>query len=159
MTAMQAAKIYKDSDVRVIKTKSIAEGFSALSMMDLSLDTVEDVISEMTCYLSNVTTGYVTTATRDATINEIAITKNHFIGLTPDVILSDSPDKIEAALSLMSNLPDMDDKQVVTAFCGCDVTQEEKDDLESRLLNLYPMLDIGFIDGNQDVYSFIFAIE
>ncbi len=159
MTALQAAKIYKDSDIRVIKTKSIAEGFSALSMMDLSLDTVEDVISEMTCYLPNVTTGYVTTATRDATINEIAITKNHFIGLTPDNILSDSPDKIEAALSLMSNLPDMADKQVVTAICGSDVTQEEKDNLESRLLSMYPLIDIGFIDGNQDVYSFIFAIE
>lgn len=159
MTALQAAKIYKDSDVRVIKTKSIAEGFSALSMMDLTLDTVEDVISEMTCYLPNVTTGYITTATRNAIINDVVITKDHFIGLTPDNILSDSTDKIEAALSLMSNLPDMDDKQVVTAICGSDITQEEKDDLESRLLSMYPLIDIGFIDGNQDVYSFIFAIE
>ncbi len=159
MTALQAAKIYKDSDVRVIKTKSIAEGFSALSMMDLTLETVEDVISEMTCYLPNVTTGYVTTATRNATINDVVITKDHFIGLTPDNILSDSPDKIEAALSLMSNLPDMDDKQVVTAICGSDVTQEEKDALESRLLSMYPLIDVGFIDGNQDIYSFIFAIE
>ena len=159
MTAEQAGKMYKDAEVHVIKTKSIAEGYSALSMMDLSLDTVEDVISEMTCYLSNVTTGYVTTATRDAFIDGIEIFKDDYIGLTNDTIMSDCPDKIEAAISLLKNLPDIDDKQVVTAFCGKDVTDEEKNNLCDALLTLYPMIEIGTIDGMQEVYSFIFAIE
>lgn len=159
MTAIQASRIYKDADVRVISTKSIAEGYSALSMMDLTLDTVEDVIAEMTYYLPNVTTGYVTTATRDAFINGVDIHKDDYIGLIPDCILSDSSDKVEAALELMANLPDADDKQVLTAFCGCDVTDEEKDNLRSGLLKHYPMLEVGMIDGNQDIYSFIFAIE
>ena len=159
MTAMQAAKIYKDAQVHVIKTKSIAEGYSAVSMMDLTLDTVEDVISEMTCYLENVTTGYVTTATRDAVIDGVEITKDDYIGLTLDTIFSDSPDKIEAALSLLKNLPDIDDKQVVTAFCGKDVTEDEKNRFCDSLLQLYPLIEIGTIDGEQDIYSFIFAIE
>lgn len=159
MTAMQAAKIYKDADIRVIKTKSIAEGYSALSMMDLSLETVEDVISEMTYYLPNVTTGYVTTATRDAYIDGVEITKDHYIGLTTDTIISDSPDKVTAALMLLDNLPDIDDKQVVTAFCGLDVTEEEKDNFSNEVHRKYPLIEIGMIDGKQDVYSFIFAIE
>ena len=159
MTAMQAAKIYKDADIRVIKTKSIAEGYSVLSMMDLSLDTVEDVISEMTYYLPNVTTGYVTTATRDACIDGVEITKNHYIGLTTNTIISDSPDKVTAALMLLDNLPDIDDKQVVTAFCGLDVTEEEKDNFSNEVHRKYPLIEIGMIDGKQDVYSFIFAIE
>lgn len=159
MTAMQAAKIYKDADVKVIKTKSIAEGYSAISMMDLSLETIEDVISEMTYYLPNVTTGYVTTATRDACIDGVEITKDHYIGLTTDTIISDSPDKITAALMLLDKLPDIEDKQVVTAFCGCDITDEEKDTFSMEVQRKYPLIEIGMIDGNQDIYSFIFAIE
>ncbi len=159
MTALQAAKIYKDADIRVITTKSIAEGYSALSMMDLSLDTVDDVISEMTYYLPNVTTGYVTTATRDACIDGVDITKDHYIGLTTDTIISDSPDKVTAALMLLDNLPDIEDKQVVTAFCGIDVTEEEKDNFSNEVHHKYPLIEIGMIDGKQDVYSFIFAIE
>lgn len=159
MTAEQAGKMYKEANVHVIKTKSIAEGYSALSMMDLTLDTVWDVISEMTCYLGNVTTGYVTTATRDAIFDGIEIFKDDYIGLTNDTILSDSPDKIDAAIGLLKNLPDIDDKQVVTAFCGKDVTEEEKNNLCDYLLQLYPLLEIGTIDGMQEVYSFIFAIE
>lgn len=159
MTAQQAAKMYKDVDVRVIPTKSIAEGYSSISMMDLSLETVEEVIHEMTHYLPNVTTGYVTTATRDTTMNGIEIHKDDYIGLTPDAILSDSNDKVEAALAMIEQLPDINDKQVVTIFCGCDTTLGEKSTLRRILLERHPLMEVGLIDGGQDVYSFIFAIE
>lgn len=159
MTAQQAADIYKDADVRVIQTKSIAEGYSALSMMDLTYDTIEEVISEMTYYLPNVTTGYVSTATRDAVMNGIEIKKDDYIGLIHDCILSDSTDKVDAALALIEKLPDIEDKQVITAFCGCDVTLGEKSAFRRMVLERYPLIEVGIIDGGQDVYSFIFAIE
>lgn len=159
LTAKQAAEVYKSSDVRVIPTKSISEGYSALSMMDLSLDTVEEVIEDMTHYLPNVTTGYVTTATRDTTMNGVEIHKDDYIGLTSDAILSDSTDKVDAALSLIDRLPDINDKQVITAFCGSDVTLGEKSAFRRMILQKYPLMEVGLIDGGQDVYSFIFAIE
>ncbi len=159
LAAEQAAKLYKDADVRVIPTKSLAEGYSALSMMDLSLDTVEDVISEMTYYLPNVTTGYVSVATRDANLNNVAITKGHYIGLLQDTVLSDNTDKVEAALELLDRLPDMEDKEVITAFCGEDVTLGEKSTFRRIVRERYPLIEVGMIDGGQDVYNFIFAIE
>lgn len=159
MTAQQAAEVYKKADIRVIATKSIAEGYSALSMMDLSLDTIEEVISEMTHYLPYVTTGYVTTATRDTIMNGIEIHKDDYIGLTSDTILSDSSDKVDAALTFIEQLPDIENKQVITAFCGCDVTLGEKSAFRRMILQRHPLMEVGLIDGGQDVYSFIFAIE
>lgn len=159
MTAQQAAEVYKKADIRVIATKSIAEGYSALSMMDLSLDTIEEVISEMTHYLPYVTTGYVTTATRDTVMNGIEIHKDDYIGLTSDTILSDSSDKVDAALTFIEQLPDIENKQVITAFCGCDVTLGEKSAFRRMVLQRHPLMEVGLIDGGQDVYSFIFAIE
>lgn len=159
MTAQQAAEVYKNADIHVIPTKSIAEGYSAISMMDLSLDSVEDVIEEMTHYLPYVTTGYVTAATRDTVMNGLEIHKDDYIGLTSDTILSDSSDKVDAALTLIEKLPDIDDKQVITAFCGCDVTLGEKSAFRRMVLERYPLMEVGLLDGGQDVYSFIFAIE
>lgn len=159
MTAQQAAEVYKNADIHVIATKSIAEGYSALSMMDLSLETIEEVISEMTHYLPYVTTAYVTTATRDTVMNEIEIHKDDYIGLTSDTILSDSSDKVDAALTLIEHLPDIENKQVITAFCGCDVTLGEKSAFRRMILQHHPLMEVGLIDGGQDVYSFIFAIE
>jgi DAK2 domain fusion protein YloV len=159
LTAKQAASMYKDTDIRVLTTKSIAEGYSALSMMNLSCDSVEELIDDMTSGLKYVTTGLVTTATRDAKLNGVEITKGHYIGLDDDNILSCEANKLDATMNLFKNLPDMDDKQVVTIFYGNDVTEDELKKLESRFTDEYPLTEIGFIEGGQEVYSFIMAIE
>ncbi|MBR6093948.1 MAG: DAK2 domain-containing protein [Lachnospiraceae bacterium] len=158
LTAKQAAKIYNPEKVHVIETKSMAEGYSAMSMVDYSLPTVEALIEEMTHYLPNVTTGYVTTATRDASINGVDVKEGAYVGLTDD-ILSCNTDKFEAAMELFAALPDMDDKQVITVFYGKDVTEEEALHLGDLILEKYPLIEVGYINGAMEVYSFMFAIE
>ncbi len=159
MTAQQAAELYGKCDVRVIPTKSIAEGYSALSMMDLSADTVEEVIDGMTAYLGDVTTGYVTTATRDTRMNGVEVKRGDYIGLDNNTILSATNDKVSAALDMLKNLPDIDDKQVITVFSGADVTAEELDTLKAGISSAFPLIETGYISGGQEVYSFILAIE
>ena len=159
MTARQAAELYEKCDVRVIPTKSIAEGYSALSMMDLSADTVDEVIDGMTSYLGDVTTGYVTTATRDTEMNGVCVKRGDYIGLDNNSILCATDDKVSAALGIFKNLPDIDDKQVITVFSGADVTDTELDTLKSKIAAAYPLIETGYINGGQEVYSFILAIE
>lgn len=159
LTALQAAELYCDADVRVIKTKSLAEGFSALSMMDLSVNTVEQLISDMTSCLDSVATGYVTTATRDAHISGIDIKKDDWIGLEGENVYSATLSPLTSAMELFEKLPGMEDKQVVTAFYGKDVDEAEIAQLEELFTEKYPLIEIGFIEGDQDVYRYIFAIE
>lgn len=159
LTANQAAQMYSHADVRVIPTSSIAEGYSALSMMDLSLDSIEKVVHEMTHYLPNVTTGYVTTATRDAKLNGIEIKQGHYIGLTQNCFYSDSTSIVDAAVTLFENLPNAQDKQVITVFCGSAVTDADKEEFYDRILSRYPLMEIGLLDGNQKLYHMIMAIE
>lgn len=159
LTAQQAAEMYKGSMVKVIPTKSICEGYSALSMADYSFDTVDEVISEMTYYLPNVTTCYVTTATRDAKINGVDIEKGKFIGLTDDTILSCSDDMIDASFKMLAALDGIDDKQIITVFYGKDITKDDLGRLEDIIHGKFPLFEIGFLDGGQDVYPFIFSVE
>lgn len=159
MAANQAAQMYDKTDVRVIPTKSIAEGYSALSMMDLSYDTVEAVIEGMSAYLPDVTTGYVTTATRDAEIDGVPIHKGHYIGLTPKHIYCDGMDKVHVAMALFAAMAEMEQKQVMTVFVGKDVSQDDQARFANAFNQAYPLIEVGFIEGNQDIYSFIFAIE
>ena len=55
MASEQAAGIYNEADVRVVKAKSIAEGYAALSMMNLSLS-IDEVIGDMESAISNTAT-------------------------------------------------------------------------------------------------------
>jgi dihydroxyacetone kinase-like predicted kinase len=159
LTAHQAAELYTDAKVLVVETRSLAEGYSALSMMDLCADTVEELIASMTECLAGVTTGSVAPANRDTTFTGIEIHKNDWLGCEGDTVYSACADPVEAALTLFERLPNMDEKQVVTAFYGQDVPEEEIARLEEQFQEQYPLTEIGFIDGGQAVYRYIFAIE
>ncbi len=159
LTARQAAEMFTESDVRVIKTSSIAEGYSALSMMDLSAETVEGVIESMVSCLEYVTTGYVTTATRDTCISGITVKKGDYIGLDNDNLLCACNNKLSAVMGILEKLEDIDDKQVITVFYGADVTHSELVQLKELLETNYPLVECGYVRGGQDVYSFILSIE
>lgn len=159
LTARQAADLYTDAQVHVIDTKSMAEGYSALSMMDLYADTVEELLESMTMPLEGVTTGQVTTATRDTCMNGITVKQGDHIGLADHKILSAAANAVDAAMEMLQALEEMEDKQVLTVFYGEDLTDEELEELQNRVEEAYPLLETGYLYGGQPVYSLIMAIE
>lgn len=159
LTANQAADAYEGSDVRVIPTKSIAEGYSSLSMMNLWSDTVEELIEDMSMNLSNVVTGYVTTAVRDAHLDGLDVKQGAYIGLDGKHMQATGSDRVETAKALISKLMTENPKDVVIVFYGKDVSSDEVAVLEAFLQTQYPMVDTGFVDGRQDVYDFIISLE
>ena len=159
LTARQAADLYKDAQIHVIDTKSMAEGYSALSMMDLYADTVEELLESMTMPLEGVTTGQVTTATRDTCMNGITVKQGDHIGLANHKILSAAATAVDAAMEMLQALEEMEDKQVLTVFYGEDLSDEALEELQNRVEEAYPLLETGYIYGGQPVYSLIMAIE
>lgn len=159
LTANQAADAYSDSDVRVIPTKSIVEGYSALSMMNLWCDTVDELIEDMTASLENVTTGYVTTAIRDTHMDGLDIQQGAYIGLADKHILTAESSRVEAAKNLVRRITAEKSKDVIIFFYGQGVTEAEIADLSDFLQQAYPMVDVGFVDGKQAIYDFIISLE
>ena len=159
LTANQAADAYTDSDVRVIPTKSIAEGYSALSMMNLWCDTVEELIDDMSMSLGDVTTGYVTTAIRDTQMDGLDVKKGDYIGLDGKHILVKHSDAVSAAKELIRKITAQSEKGVIIVFAGQSVTEAQTNQLADFLQKEYPMVDVGFVDGKQGVYDFIISLE
>ena len=159
LTAQQAAQIYTDTDVRVIPTKSVVEGYSALSMMNLWSDTVEELIEDMSMSLGSVTTGYVTTAIRDTQMDGLDVKQGQFIGLADKHILVNEADRLTATQALIQKITTQEPKDVIIVFYGKNVSEEEAQQLREHLEENYPLVDIGFVDGKQDVYDFIISLE
>lgn len=159
MAAKQAAEMYEKCDVRVIETKSLAEGYSALSMMNNSVETVEELIEGMSFGLPYVTSGYITTATRDAKINGVEMKEGNYIGLDRDNILAANESREEAVIEFLKNVENINEKEVLTAFYGKTVSIDQAEAMKARIQSEFPLLECGFIDGGQPVYDYIFAIE
>jgi len=157
LAAKQAAKIYKESNIVVIESASIAEGFSALTMLDLNNDP-EDIIQEMEEVMRNVDTGQVTYAIRESHYEKIDIKKNEFIGILNKKIITSKKRQFDALKDLVDH-GIQDDKEIITIIYGADAKQKEINDILKYIEKNYSNLEVEIIEGNQEVYSYILAIE
>jgi dihydroxyacetone kinase-like predicted kinase len=120
---------------------------------------VEELIEDMSMGLDNVTTAYITTATRDTVMDGITVREGAYIGLADKTILSCDDDKTVAAETLLSNIPHLDEKEVVIVFSGKDATDDEVRALQNSIAAHLPDAEVAVIDGGQDVYDFIISLE
>ncbi len=158
-TAMQAADMYDGCDVRVLKTKSIAEGYSALSMMNTWASDIDSFIADMTAGLDAVTSVSITKAVHDATLNGIKIEKDKYMGIADGQVLCTSDHKNDAVLKLLECLPDIKRKAVITIFYGESVSEDEVQELICAIEDFLPDIECGAICGGQKIYDYYIAVE
>jgi DAK2 domain fusion protein YloV len=157
LAAEQAAKIYKESKVWIVESKTIAQGFSALTMLDLNGEP-QDIIEEMNQVISKVTTGLVTYSIRETDVEGLHIKKDDFIGIVNGKIITSNHRRIDTVKGLLSKAVD-DDKEIITVIYGSGVIQKELNEVLKYIEKNYSNLEVEVIEGNQEVYSYILAIE
>ena len=159
MAAQQAAELYTDAKVFVIPTKNIGTGYVAISSLDYECASPEVAIEGMTEAIKRVTSGYVSPSIRDADMNGVHINKGDTIGIIEKEITVSEPERVKATCALASQLLSMEDKFMLTVFCGIDATDEDKAALEAHVASEHPDAEIYFIEGGQEIYPFIFTAE
>ena len=158
LAARQAASLYTASDVRVVESHTLGEGYAALSMVNFDSEDIEEITGTMEEAMKGVLTAEVTYAVRDTTMSGIEVHTGDHIGIAGKRILSDGDTRVKAATELLSKL-DMDDKEVLILIAGKDATREDVDEVRAFIKKSFPFTEIFEIDGKQEVYSFIFIAE
>ena len=157
-TANQAAELYTSTPVHVLPTRSVVEGYAALSMADPDSNSVEELLNDMNDGFRDVITGYVTTAIRDTCLNDLNVQAGQYIGLSGKNILSVGIDKLETTKELICKIADPTTQEIILVFYGANASSGDVTLLQNFLQENYPNSDIGFIDGQQDIYDFIISL-
>ncbi len=158
LTAQQAAKYYKGAKVYVVPTKTLAQGYSALTMLDLSSGDVETIMQEINEVIDNVTTGLITYSIRTTEIEGLKINEGDYIGICDGKIVSSQNSRLDSIKAMLRTI-NIDEKDIITIIWGKDVTEDEVEELKTYIENSYPNLEIDTICGQQDIYSYILSIE
>ncbi len=159
MTANQAAELYGKSEIVVINSKTLAEGYAALSMLDYSSDDTATIKAAFDTAVAEVETGLVTYSVRDCNIGGKNIKKGDWLGFAGKRLLSYSDDIYETSCRLLDGI-DKTDRSIIIAVRGKEHADEA---LAARIGEYvavkYPDMEFYEFDGGQDVYSFIFVVE
>ncbi|WP_437271745.1 fatty acid kinase catalytic subunit FakA [Staphylococcus succinus] len=156
MASEQAADITGVEAV-VIPTKSIPQGIAALFNYDES-DTLIDNKSRMIESLEAVTSGAVTYAVRDTTIDGVEIKKDAFMGLIEDKIVTSHVDLLETVKGLLSEMIH-EDSEIITMIVGEDTSDAVTSQIESWIESAYPEVELDQHHGQQPVYPYLFSVE
>lgn len=157
MAAKQAAGMVRGSKVEVILAKTIAQGYASLINYNPEA-TMEENLQAMGESIAHVKSGEVTYSVRDTEINGVKIVAGDYMGIADGEIIVSVKEEKDAVKGLLEKMID-DESEIATFFCGKDVTEEEKALVEEMCLEINKNLDVEIIDGNQDIYSYIIAVE
>ena len=159
MAAEQAIPIVSDREVRVLQTKTIPQGISAMLSFDESEDADTNQMAMMEA-AGAVETGQVTFAARDSEVDGKPVREGQIMGLLGGKIKYIGDDKEDIAFKTADKLFKRNVHALVTLIYGEGVSEEEVASVESRLSKKYgDDMEISVVNGGQPVYYYIISVE
>ncbi|MBR4905316.1 MAG: DAK2 domain-containing protein [Clostridia bacterium] len=158
MTAKQAKDLYPASDIRVLNTHTVGEGYAAISMMDTNAGEPDEIVAELDEIIRSVTTGFVSRASRNAEKDGVHVRSGDFIGFIGDTIYVNDCDAVDTAMQLSKEMH-VENCGVLLLLVGQDAPEAEADALCSALTKSYPRTEVIRIDGGQPVHQYILVGE
>ena len=148
-----------DRDVRVLHTKTIPQGIAALLNVDDTLSAEENHLAMMKA-AEKISTGLVTFAARDSSIDGQSVKEGQILGMENGKITTVESNVIQAAYKVTKHLFKRGTSSLVTLIYGNGTTEEEAEELASLLTAKFGSdIEVSVINGGQPVYYFIISVE
>ncbi len=159
MAAEQAIPLAEGREVRVLQTKTIPQGISAMLMFDESADADENQMAMMEA-AENVSTAQVTFAARDSEIDGEPIKQGEIMGLCNGKIKYTGTDIVDIAYKSTVKVFKRAQSSIITLIYGEGISEEQALAVKEKLENKYSdEVEISIVNGGQPIYYFIISVE
>ena len=153
-TAEQAAGL-ASKPARVVPSRSVQAGFAAITRF-LSTSAPDENERAMNEALASSATGEVTVASRDATLDGVAIREGSYLGLVDGTAVASADDMEAVALQVVDLLLD-DDREWLGVLVGADAPPIEG--LLEAVRSAHPEVEVERHDGGQPHYPLLLVAE
>ena len=157
LAANQAKDLYDKANIYVIETKSIGQGYSAISVLDYSSDDPEEIANDLKENMQASVTGMIAKSVRTTVANGVSIEKDDYMGFTGKTMLISTKSKIESTKKLIDELSK--NREFLIMVYGKTTEESDKEAINEYVASNHPELELYEVDGGQDVYDFILIFE
>lgn len=155
--AAEQTRTLSEKEIMVVPTKSFPQAIAALMVLDPSKD-IDNNYQGMLKSINNVKTGQITYSVRDSQLGSMIINQGDILGLFNGKISTVGKEINETSLNLLKEIINEDD-EILTVFWGSDVSNDQIEELQGVLEELYPDLELEIHEGGQPLYYYIFSVE
>lgn len=157
LAAEQAASIVEDKKIVVIPSKTIPQGITAMINFEMTRDAAGNE-KAMIESMETVSTGQLTYAVRDTSIDGKEIHKDDILGLSDQGLAAVGKTINNTLLEMIQTMMD-DDSELISLYYGEDVSEEDAEAITAKVEEKYPDVDVELQPGGQPVYYYIVSVE
>lgn len=157
LSAKQAASLQKQAKVTVIKCRSVAQCYSAMSVIDFDAD-IETVIGAINEVLDNIFEVDIVRAAQDRKFGETAIAKGEYFSMAGDEILETGNDFKSVVLNTVGKVLAEREYSVINAFYG-QAGERYVDDVAAELQDTWSETEVCLIPTQDTIYDLILSFE
>lgn len=155
--AAEAARDLSSKNVKVVPTRTVPQGVSALLTLDRDGDfsiTAEQMLNTF----NHISSAEIAIATRAAVLDGISVTAGEIIGVSEGKLCVCSKDIKEV---LMETLDEMGaaNRELISIYYGTDVSEPEAMEMAAQIESLYPDVEVEVLYGGQAIYQYILGAE
>ncbi|MGZ9413452.1 DAK2 domain-containing protein [Mycoplasma sp. Z386] len=156
LSAQQAVQTIQDKKVIIIPTKTQIQGISASlnfneeSDWDDNKELMEDAIK-------SVSTGEVTIASRETTMNGIKIKEGDYLAIANGKIIATASSYNDAAKKVIESLI-KSSTEIVTIYYGTDSTKSDANEVLNYIESRYDV-EVEIKNGQQKIYHYLIGVE
>jgi len=156
MAAERVIELVPERDVRVLPTRSLGQELAAAIMFDENAEP-ESLLANMQDAANASHTLEVTTASRDATIDDVEVREGQFIGLVDGVLMVAAETPEETLRNLLVGVGD--EAEVATLFYASSISEEQAAAMAEELMNNHEDLEVEVHVGAPDLYPYLLVLE
>ena len=159
LAALQAQRLCENARVFVIKTRSDAECYAALPMIDFSCEDMDVLIPEVEEVVQNVTVVTMTQASKNACIDDVAVQCGDFVATIDHQVLASGTSLDAVAGQAIRKVMEQNEFEVVTAFVNPSVPDGIKDGITRFVADNFKYTEATVIDTDDVFYQIILSFE
>lgn len=158
LASTQAAGMYSGAEVTVLNSRSVAECYATLSILDYD-SSMEDAVLLSHDTLSNICSLSIHHATKNVTFGGTEIVQNEFFAISEKTLLGVSASLEEIVISTVDAALKEHDCAVLTLFCGKYIASEYADHLAEKIEELGYDIEIAIVPTYETVYDVTITFE
>lgn len=160
MAAEQAATMTEGKTVRVVPTKTIPQGISAMLAYKNAGEgaPLDEVFESMVEAIPLVITAEVTFATRSVELDGVTALEGQPIGLLEGKMVA-SGEKLEEVVIEVLEKAKTRQRDLVTLYYGSIVRSQDAETLVARLREMFTNQEFQIVFGGQPLYPYLISVE
>jgi dihydroxyacetone kinase-like predicted kinase len=159
LTANQARELYGEGEVVVLKSRTVADCYSALALSDFLCEDFGQVVSDACDVIENIHTVRITTAARDAVYGDVELEEGDVIAISGASLLGVGDDACTVACDTIARVMDEDERDCITVFHSSDTSGETVNTIKDFISANYVYTEVNFVSADDSGEELLISFE